>query len=260
MAYDTILYQKDGGVGIVTVNRPASLNALNSQVYLDLYDVFSKIEGDDEVKAVILTGSGEKAFVAGTDIMEMKDLDGFGVGKLVAKIRLASDRIDTLSKPVIAAINGYALGGGCELAMCCDMRVASAKAKFGQPEVNLGIIPGAGGTQRLPRLVGVAKAKELILTGDMIDAETALTIGLVNKVVPPESLMAEARAMADKIASKSSPCIMLALESIDTGINSDLSTGLNCEEQCICRCFDTEDKTEGMNAFAEKRKAEFKNR
>jgi len=163
-----------------------------------------------------------------------------------------------LSKPVIAAVNGFALGGGCELAMCCDLRVASENAKFGQPEINLGIIPGAGGTQRLSRLVGMTKAKELIYTGDMIDANTAFTLGLVNKVVPPDKLMAEAKELARKLLSKSSVALSLAKKAATSGAEMDLSSGLDLEEQCFALCFATEDQKEGMTAFLQKRKPEFK--
>jgi enoyl-CoA hydratase len=260
VAYKTLLYEKDGAVGMVTLNRPASLNALNSDVYTELYDVFEAIEHDAEVRAVILTGSGEKAFAAGTDIVEMQSMGPLESQQFVKVIRKASDRIYTLSKPVIAAVNGYALGGGCELAMCCDLRIASEKARFGQPEVNLGLIPGASGTQRLPRLVGGAKAKEMIFLGDMIDAATALSIGLVNRVVPLENLMAEAKEWADKLAGKSSPVLSMAKKAINTGMDTDINSGLDMEAQCVSICFATEDQKEGMKAFLEKRKAEFKNR
>jgi len=260
VTYNTLLYEKEDSIGIVTINRPASLNALNGEVYTELYELFQEIENDAEVRVVILTGSGEKAFVAGSDIVEMAPLNSLEIEDFIKKIRLASDRVYTLSKPVIAAIQGYALGGGCELAMCCDLRIASEKARFGQPEINLGIIPGASGTQRLPRLVGLAKAKELIFTGDMIDAEIALNIGLVNKVVPHEKLMDEVLELANKIKSKRAPIIAQAKKAMNTGIDTDLTAGLNFEAECICRCFATEDKNEGLKAFMEKRNAEFKNR
>jgi enoyl-CoA hydratase len=178
----------------------------------------------------------------------------------MATIRKASDRIYSLSKPTIAVISGYALGGGNELAMCCDLRIASEKARFGQPEINLGLIPGAGGTQRLPRLIGAAKAKELIFLGDMIDAATALNLGLVNKVVPPEKLMEEAIAWATKLASKSVPVLAMAKLAINTGLDIDMDSGLDMEARCDALCFATEDQKEGMKAFLEKRKAVFKNK
>jgi len=258
--YNNLLYDKENGIGIVTINRPGSLNALNGEVYTELYELFQEIEGDQDVRVVILTGNGEKAFVAGADIAEMQPQSSLEISSFIDKARKASDRIYTLSKPVIAAINGFALGGGCELAMCCDLRIASENAKFGQPEINLGIIPGAGGTQRLTRLVGMTKAKELIYTGDIIDANTALTIGLVNKVVPPDNLMAEAKELARKMLSKSSIALSLAKTAITSGANMNLSPGLDLEAQCFSLCFATEDQKEGMKAFMEKRKPEFKNR
>jgi enoyl-CoA hydratase len=182
------------------------------------------------------------------------------IQKFMATIRKASDRIYNLTKPTIAAISGYALGGGNELAMCCDLRIASEKARFGQPEINLGLIPGASGTQRLPRLIGVAKAKEMIFLGDMIDAATALSLGLVNKVVPPEKLMEEAMIWAGKLASKSSPVLAMAKMAINTGIDTDINSGLDMEARCDALCFATEDQKEGMKAFLEKKKVVFKNR
>ena len=260
MTYKTLLYEKADGIAKVSLNRPEALNALNSTVYTELYDVFEEIENDDEVRAVILRGSGEKAFAAGSDVAEMVNMNTLEIQKFMATIRKASDRIYSLSKPTIAAISGYALGGGCELAMCCDLRIASEKARFGQPEINLGLIPGASGTQRLPRLIGVAKAKEMIFMGDMIDAATALNLGLVNKVVPPEKLMEEAMAWANKLTSKSSPVLAMAKLAINTGIDTDINSGLSIEARCDALCFATEDQKEGMKAFMEKRKAVFKNK
>lgn len=260
VSYNTLLYQKEDGIGIVTINRPKALNAYNSEVSIELYKVFGEIEEDPEVRVVILTGGGEKAFVAGADIVEMAPLDAAGIGKFASKARLAADKIYNLSKPVIAAVNGYALGGGCELALACDLRIASENARFGQLEINVGIIPGTGGTQRLPRLVGIARAKELIYTGDMIDAQTALSIGLVNKVVPLNKLMEEAKTLAKKMISKSGRILTLAKIAINSGMNMDLASGLDLEARCVGLCFETEDQKEGMKAFMEKRKAEFKNK
>jgi len=254
------LYSKEEGIGTVTINRPESLNALNEKVYTELYELFQEIEDDQDVRVVIVTGSGERAFVAGADIPEMQPQNSIEIRSFVDEARKASDRIYTLSKPVIAAVNGFALGGGCELAMCCDLRVASENAKFGQPEINLGIIPGGGGTQRLARLIGMTKAKELIYTGDPIDANAAFAMGLVNKVVSPDNLMAEAKELAQKILSKSSAALSLAKEAINTGFNVDLSAGLDLEGQCFALCFATEDQKEGMAAFMQKRKPEFKGR
>lgn len=260
MTYKTLLYEKADGIAKVTLNRPEALNALNSTVYKELYDVFEAIENDADVRVVVLSGSGEKAFAAGSDVVEMQHMNTLEIQKFVATIRKASDRIYTLTKPTIAAIHGYALGGGCELSMCCDLRIASEKARFGQPEINLGLIPGACGTQRLPRLIGTAKAKELIFLGDMIDAVTALNLGLVNKVVPPEKLMDEAMEWAKKLAGKSGPVLAMAKMAINTGMDTDIASGLNVEARCVALCFATHDQKEGMKAFLGKRKAEFKNK
>ncbi|MFH1382554.1 MAG: enoyl-CoA hydratase-related protein [Chloroflexota bacterium] len=258
MGYLFLLYNKAEGIGVVTINRPKSLNALSTDVYGELFGLFQEIEDDTEVRAVILTGSGDKAFVAGADIVEMQPYNSVTARGFIDKARKASDRIYSLSKPTIATINGYALGGGLELAMCCDLRIATENAKFGQPEINLAIIPGAGGTQRLTRLVGMTRAKELIFTGDFIDAETALKIGLVNKVVPAAGLMIEARALAQKLLSKSSITLSLAKKAINTGAEMGLTAGLDVEAQCFALCFATEDQKEGMSAFLEKRKPQFK--
>ncbi len=261
MAYKYLLYSKEGNIGIVTLNRPNVLNALSGDVYDELFHQFQEIEDDPEVRVVIITGAGDKAFGAGADIAAMQPQNSIQIRKsIVDKSRMASDRIHTLSKPVIAAINGFALGGGLELAMSCDLRIAVETAKFGQPEINLAVIPGAGGTQRLPRLIGICKAKELIYTGDMIDANTALALGLINKVVPVASLMEEARKLANKLLSKSSATLALAKKAINTGIETDLATGLDVEGHCFALCFATEDQKEGMSAFLQKRKPEFKNR
>ncbi len=260
MTYKTLLYEKKDGIGIVTINRPASLNALNGEVFTELYELFQEIENDAEVRVVIITGSGPKAFVAGSDIVEMQPQNSQESGRFAEKVRKASDRIYTLSKPVIAAINGYALGGGCELAMCCDLRIASENARFGQPEINLAVIPGGGGTQRLTRLVGMTRAKELLYTGDMIDAKTALAWGLVNKVVPLDSLMTEAMALAQKLMTRSSRILQIMKSAANSGANMSLPDALDYEAQCFALCFATEDQKEGMKAFMEKRKAVFKNK
>ncbi len=255
-----LLYNKEEGIATVTVNRPDALNALNHSVYAELFRLFEDIEEDDEARVVILTGGGEKAFVAGADIAAMRPLDSIGIRGFLEISRKAFDRIYTLSKPVIAAINGFALGGGCELAMCCDLRMASENAKFGQPEIGLGIIPGGGGTQRLARLVGETKAKELVYTGDIIDAHAACDIGLINKVVAPDDLMSDARAMARKIAAKSGVILSLAKKAINGGMDVHLASGLDLEAECFALCFSTEDQEEGMSAFLEKRKPVFKQR
>ncbi|MDP2916782.1 MAG: enoyl-CoA hydratase-related protein [Dehalococcoidia bacterium] len=260
MTYNNLLYEKSEGIGTVTINRRIALNALNSEVLTELYQIFGELESDPEVRVVIITGTGEKAFVAGADIAEMQTLDAVGIRKFAVKGRKICDKIYNFSKPVIAAVNGFALGGGCELTMCCDLRIASENARFGQPEINLGIIPGFGGTQRLPRLIGMTKAKELVYTGDMIDAQTALALGLVNKVVPQASLMTEARELARKLLSKSGATLAQAKRAMNTGANMDLSSALDLEEECLTVCFATEDQKEGMKAFLEKRKPQFKHR
>jgi enoyl-CoA hydratase len=260
MSYNTLLYQKEEGIGIVTINRPKALNAANSEVNSELFRLFEEIEADAEVRVVILTGAGDRAFMAGADIVEMSSLDAVGSAKFALGARKANDRIYNLSKPVIAAIAGFALGGGCELALACDLRIAAENARFGQPEITVGIIPGGGGTQRLPRLIGMGRAKELVYTGDMIDAQAALSMGLVNKVVPNDKLMEEAKNMAKKLISRSGRILTLAKQAINTGASLDLASALDFEAQCFSLCFETEDQKEGMKAFMEKRKAAFKNK
>jgi enoyl-CoA hydratase len=260
VTYSTLLYEKADGIAKVILNRPDKLNALNSTVYKELYSAFEAAENDAEVRVVILTGSGDRAFAAGSDVAEMQNMGPLDVEKFMGTIRKTSDFIYALTKPTIAAIHGYTLGGGNELAMCCDLRIASEKAKFGQPEINLGLIPGASGTQRLPRLIGAAKAKQMIFMGDQIDAVTALHWGLINKVVPPEKVMEEAMDWAKKLASKSSPVLAAAKMAINTGLETDLGSGLSMEIKCNAVCFSTYDRKEGMDAFLEKRKAVFKNK
>jgi enoyl-CoA hydratase len=260
VTYNTLLYEKEDGIGIVTINRPASLNALNAEVFTELYELFHEIENDAGVRVVILTGSGEKAFIAGSDILEMQPQSSQEISRFVETVRRASDRIYSMSKPVIAAINGYTLGGGCEVAMCCDLRLASENARFGQTEINVGVIPGGGGTQRLTRLIGMTRAKELIYTGDMIDAKTALDWGLVNRVVPPDSLMTEAKELAKKLLTKSGRILSLAKSAVNSGASMSLPDALDFEAQSFSLCFASEDQKEGMKAFMEKRKPEFKNK
>ena len=260
MNYQTLLYEKKDGIGTVTINRPDKRNALNSTVYKELYDVYEAIENDDEVRVAILTGAGDRAFCAGSDIAEMQNMGPIEIQRFMVTIRKTSDFIYALTKPTIAAVNGYALGGGCELSMCCDLRIASDRARFGQPEITLGLIPGASGTQRLPRLIGAAKAKEMIFTGDLIDAASALNLGLVNKVVPAEKLAEETLALATKLAAMSGPVLAMAKMAINTGLDTDIASGLNMEAKCNALCFATYDRKEGMDAFVEKRKAVFKNK
>jgi len=242
-------------LAIVTINRPKSLNALNSATLQEIYDCFTDISTRKDIRVVILTGSGKKSFVAGADISEMVNAspaEGRAMSMLAFK---AFKAIEDIPQVVIGAINGYALGGGCEISMSCDIRIVSDNAKFGQPEVNLGILPGFGGTQRLSRLVGRGRAKEMIFTADMIDAEEAYRIGLANKVVPQDQLMDTCIKMANKILSKSSYAITLAKQAINVGLDVDLASGIQFEAQDFGLAFSTADKKEGMTAFLEKRPA-----
>lgn len=256
MPFQMIEIEQKEKVGIIRLNRPEALNALNRQLLRELDTAVKQLAEDSCVSVLVITGSG-KAFVAGADISEMKDLggdEGRKFGMLGQKI---FREIESMEKPVIAAVNGFALGGGCELAMSCDLRIASSKAKFGQPEVGLGITPGFAGTQRLPRLVGIAKAKELIYTGDMIDAIEAERIGLVNKVVEPELLMDEVLALANRIAEKAPLAVGYSKLAINRGIETDVDTGTQIEADLFGLCFASTDQKEGMGAFLEKRKPSF---
>lgn len=255
--YKHILFEQDGKIGIIKINRPEALNALNSDVLMDLDKAIDDVALNDAIEVIIITGEG-KAFVAGADIAQMKDLsfeEGRKFGNLGQKV---FRKIEKLEKPTIAAVNGFALGGGCELAMCCDIRIASEKSKFGQPEVGLGIIPGFSGTQRLPRLVGVAKAKELIFTGDVISAREAEHISLVNKTVEPEVLMDEAKKMAEKILKNAPLAVKYANFAIKLGAEVDIDTGIGIEADLFGMCFASKDQKEGMTAFLEKRKPDYK--
>ena len=258
MKYQTLLINIKDRIAVVTINRPDKLNALNAQCKSELKDLFTNLKTNSEVDAVILTGAGEKGFVAGTDIGELISLD-VKTGKDFSEGGIAIfGLIQNLGKPVIAAVNGYALGGGCELAMACHFRIASENAKFGQPEVNLGTFPGYGGTQRLPRLIGYGRAMEMILTGNQIDASEAYRIGLVNKVVPQADLLLTSEAMARTIISKGQPAVRLALKAINATLEKSLSDGLKIEAELWGECCTTEDFKEGTKAFLEKRKPVFK--
>ena len=259
MAYTKLIIEKQENICTVKINNPEALNALNSTILKELDATFAEIKEDNSIDVVILTGEG-RSFVAGADISqmcEMNAIEGKAFGELGASV---FRKIELLDKVVIAAVNGFALGGGCELAMACDIRVASVKAKFGQPGVGLGITPGFSGTQRLARVVGIGKAKELIYTADVIVAEEAYRIGLVNKVVAPEVLMDECMAMAKKIASKAPLAVRYAKEAINRGIETDIDTGISIEADLFGLCFSTEDQKEGMQAFLGKRNADFKKR
>ncbi len=247
-------FVKEGAVAIITVNRPQALNALNEEVINELDELITKVSCDPEIKSVIITGAGEKAFVAGADIKEMSELTPEEGMALSERGQALFYKVENMKKVTIAAVNGFALGGGCELAMACDIRYASAKAKFGQPEINLGIIPGYGGTQRLPRLIGMGRAKELIFSGDMIGAEEAYRVGLVNQIYAPEELMAKVKEKAEKLAGKSSEIIGQAKSAIHNGIDMDLASGCNYEARAFGLCFANKAQKEGMKAFLEKKK------
>ncbi len=257
MAFETVLFEKRGKVGLITLNRPQALNALNAQLISELNQVLDACEADEDIGAMVLTGS-EKAFAAGADIKQMKDKTFPGV---VLEDFLASwERLTRCRKPVIAAVSGYALGGGCEMAMMCDFIIASDTARFGQPEILLGVIPGAGGTQRLTRAVGKSKAMELCLTGRHMDAAEAERCGLVARVVPAAELLAEAMKAAEKIASLSLPAVLMAKDAVNRAFETTLGEGIRFERRLFHSLFATEDQKEGMAAFVEKRPAHFKNR
>lgn len=256
--YSTLLYEKKETIGILTINRPEKMNALSNQLISELKTVLDTIEQDDKLRVLIFTGAGDKAFVAGADIQELVTRDA-QIGRKVSKERQdLFSRIENLAVPVIAAINGYALGGGLELALACSIRICSDRAKFGAPEVKLGIIPGDGGTQRLPRLVGLGRAMEMILSGDFIDAQEAYRIGLANKVVPHEELMEKTLELADKIASRPPLAVRFAKEAVNRSVGSGVDSGYALESYLHALSCTTEDKKEGVSAFLEKRKGQFK--
>ncbi|MBP8692116.1 MAG: short-chain-enoyl-CoA hydratase [Sedimentibacter sp.] len=256
MEFKNLLMETREGICTIKINNPQTLNALNDEVLKELDAAFDAASNDKDVSIIVLTGEG-KAFVAGADIAYMSGLSVEEAKKFAEEGSKIFRKIELLDKVVIAAVNGYALGGGCELAMACDLRIASEKAKFGQPEVGLGITPGFSGTQRLPRLVGLGRAKELIFTGSYIDAEEAYRIGLVNKVVSKDSLMEETYALAKKIISNSKTAIKYAKEAMNRGIETDIDTGIAIEADLFALCFAHPDQKEGMTAFKEKRPAKF---
>jgi len=261
MADDLLLREMfEGGIALVTINRPETHNALNDAMLDALAELVAELSADPEVRVVVLTGAGEKAFVAGGDIAANQPLGPLAARAMALKAQRVLDAIEAMPQPVIAAINGFALGGGCELAIACDIRIASDRARLGQPEINLGIIPGWAGTQRLPRLIGKGRAKEMIYTGVMLPAEEAWRIGLVNRVVAPEQLLPAALEMARLIAAKSQVAIRLAKEAIDNGMEMDLARANLYEADLFGLCFASEDQKEGMQAFLEKRKPVFRDR
>jgi enoyl-CoA hydratase len=257
--YKNIVLQKEDKVAILTISRPKALNALNTETLKELNLAIDEIANDDQIYAIIITGEG-KAFVAGADISEMKDLDVMGGKRFGNFGNSVFRKLETLEKPVIAAVNGFALGGGCELAMACDIRIASSKAKFGQPESGLGITPGFGGTQRLARLVGIGMAKQLLFTAEIINAEEALRIGLVNKVVEPENLIEEVKLLAKKIVNNAPIAVKLCKTAINRGMQMDIDKALLYEAEIFGECFSTEDQKSGMTAFLEKSEKCFKNK
>lgn len=257
--YTTIRYEKKESIGTLTINRPEALNALNSTVISELEQAITEIEQDKDLGALIITGEG-RSFVAGADIGEQCPLDLAGGRAWGQRGSALMRRIEKLEIPTIAAVNGFALGGGCELALSCDIILASEKAKFGQPEVGLGITPGFSGTQRLPRRVGIAKAKELIFSGRMVKADEAKEMGLVNAVYSPETLMESAAAMAKSFTKNAPIAVKYSKACIDRGLQTDLDTGIAIENELFAMCFGTEDQKEGMTAFLEKRPAQFKNK
>jgi len=251
---DVVLYEKKENIAVLTFNRPQALNALNTEVNLKLIELLLQAERDDDVKVVVLTGSGGKAFVAGGDIKEMYGKDAMGARAYALQAKRVTDTLWNLGKPVIAAINGLCLGGGMEYAMSCDLRTAAETAKFGQPEINIGIMPGSAGTQRLPRLIGMTKAKELCFTGDMFDAQKALEMGLLNYIYPASSFLEESLALARKIAAKSGSSLKLIKSAMNRGTETDLETAALFEIDCFGLCFSTQEQKEGMKKFVEKSK------
>lgn len=254
--YNNIIFEKQDDIGVLKINRPKALNALNAETICELAQIVKEIKNDAEIKVLIVSGEG-RSFVAGADIVEMKDKTPEEARIFAASAMDVFREMELMEKPVIAAVNGFALGGGCELSMACDIRIAGEKAKFGQPETGLGITPGFGGTQRLPRLVGTGKAKELIFTAKMINAVEAEKIGLVNAVVAQDELMDKAMEMAKQIAANSPMAVKYAKSSINRGYETDIETAIYIEKDIFGLCFASEEQTEGMTAFVEKRKPEF---
>jgi enoyl-CoA hydratase len=261
MNYENVLVERDGPVGIITINRPQVLNALNDRTVAEIDSALEELGADSEIRVIIITGAGSKAFVSGADINELRALQTAQDAAKKASIgQKVLRKIETMPKPVIAAINGYALGGGCEIAMACDIRVAADSAKLGQPEINLGILPGYGGTQRLPRLIGRGRAKLLLFTGEMVDASEAYRLGLVDRVVPAAELMDQVKALAHTIASKAPVALSLIKEAVNRGMEMPLDDANAFEAFAFGLVATTEDRLEGTSAFLEKRKPQFKGR
>ena len=260
MNFETLLLEKGAGIATITLNRPKSMNALNSQLMRELDQIIADIEGDDDISVAILTGR-DKFFAAGADITEVDTIpDPMSARRFLKLVQEVITRVEDMGKPVIAVVRGFALGGGCELALACDIRVAADNAIFALPEVKIGVIPGGGGTQRLPRIIGAGRAKELMYTGDMIDAQEAYRIGLANKVYPLASVMEEARKLAVKIAQQPRAGVNALKLCINGGLNMNMKDALGYEARCFEILFSTEDQKEGIRAFIEKRKPAYKNK
>ena len=260
LTLENVLYEKKGAIACVTLNRPKVLNALNGKTWENLRTAFEQARDDDEVRGVILTGAGDKAFIAGADISELAHLSAVEGEESSSNGQAVLNLVENLCKPVIAAINGFALGGGCETAMACTIRIAVESAKFGQPEVKLGVLPGAGGTQRLPRLVGKGRALQLILSGEMITAQEAWRIGLVNEVVPAANLISRAEAILKQIFANAPIAIKHSLQAVNKGMETSQDEGMALEASFFGICAGTEDKREGTSAFLEKRAPRFQGR
>ena len=259
-AHENVLYETKGAIAYVTVNRPQVLNALSGQTWADLRAAFAEAQADPAVRGVILTGAGDKAFIAGEDIGELAHVSSVEAEAATRAGQEVLNLVENLGKPVIAAVNGFALGGGCETAMACTIRIASERARFGQPEVKLGVIPGAGGTQRLPRLVGKGRALQLILTGEIVDAQEAWRIGLVNEVVPAANLIARAEAVLAQVFANAPLAVRYSIEAVNKGLETSQAGGLLLEASLFAICAGTEDKQEGTQAFLEKRAPQFHGR
>ena len=260
MQFENILYEKKNGVAWITINRPQVMNALDIESRKEILSALLDADSDEEIRAVVLTGAGDKAFSAGADLRIFRDMTPREARRYVKLAKQVARTIETLSKPVIAVVKGYAFGGGLELALSCDLIIASEDARFGQTEINVGLIPGVGGTQRLPRAVGIRKAKEMIYTGQVIDAQEAYRLGLVNKVVPREKLDGTLNELLGQMLSKSPLILRLAKQAVNKAFEADLASGLDYESELFIYCFTTEDQKEGAKAFLEKRRPEFKGR
>jgi len=260
LTFENVLYEKRGAIAYVTLNRPKVLNALKQAVFAELKSAFEDARNDVSIRGVILIGSGDKAFAAGADIAEMSNYTGVEAGEATRRAQEVTEIIENLGKPVIAAVNGFALGGGCELSMACTIRLAVEGAKFGQPEVKIGIMPGAGGTQRLPRLVGKGRALQLILTGEVISAQEAYRIGLVNEIVPSSNLIVRAEAILHQIISNAPLGVKFSIEAVNKGLEASVSEGLLLEASLFAVCAGSEDKKEGTSAFLAKRAPQFQGR